>query len=176
MKRGDVYYIKYHHTVGSEMAKGRPAIIVSADELNKKSEVVEVVYLTTKPKKEAPTHVGINATGIPSTALCEQVTTVSKSLIGDYFGACTAEELKKIDRALRRSLGIQVFEDVFRGLEPLTIPPIKFEKKHSDDPVSHPSHYTDGRIEVIDYIEDKGLGFWGIVGAVLLAIVIASFL
>ena len=27
------------------------------------------------------------------------------------------------------------------------------------DPVSHPSHYTYGKIETIDYIEDKGLGF-----------------
>lgn len=36
---------------------------------------------------------------------------------------------------------------------------INLEKKQNDDPVSHPSHYTDGRIEVIDFIEDKGLGF-----------------
>jgi hypothetical protein len=28
-----------------------------------------------------------------------------------------------------------------------------------NDPVNHPSHYTDGKIEVIDYIEDKKLGF-----------------
>ena len=28
-----------------------------------------------------------------------------------------------------------------------------------DDPVNHPSHYTDGKIEVIDFIEDKKLGF-----------------
>lgn len=28
-----------------------------------------------------------------------------------------------------------------------------------DNPVSHPSHYTDGKIEVIDFIEDKGLSF-----------------
>ena len=28
-----------------------------------------------------------------------------------------------------------------------------------NDPVSHPSHYTDGRIEVIDFIQDKGLDF-----------------
>lgn len=27
------------------------------------------------------------------------------------------------------------------------------------DPVNHPSHYTDGKIEVIDFIEDKKLGF-----------------
>ena len=28
-----------------------------------------------------------------------------------------------------------------------------------NDAVNHPSHYTDGKIEVIDFIEDKGLGF-----------------
>ena len=28
-----------------------------------------------------------------------------------------------------------------------------------NDNVSHPSHYTDGKIEVIDFIEDKKLGF-----------------
>ena len=28
-----------------------------------------------------------------------------------------------------------------------------------NDPVNHPSHYTDGKIEVIDFIEDKDLGF-----------------
>ena len=31
--------------------------------------------------------------------------------------------------------------------------------KKLNDPVSHPSYYTDGKIEVIDYIEDKKLGF-----------------
>ena len=32
-------------------------------------------------------------------------------------------------------------------------------KQQKDDPVNHPSHYTDGKIEVIDFIEDKGLNF-----------------
>lgn len=31
--------------------------------------------------------------------------------------------------------------------------------KQPCDPVNHPAHYTDGRIEVIEYIEDKKLGF-----------------
>lgn len=33
------------------------------------------------------------------------------------------------------------------------------EPTPENDPVNHPSHYTDGRIEVIDFIEDKQLGF-----------------
>ena len=31
--------------------------------------------------------------------------------------------------------------------------------KQHHDPINHPSHYTDGKIEVIDFIEDKKLGF-----------------
>ena len=29
----------------------------------------------------------------------------------------------------------------------------------AEDPVNRPAHYTDGKIEVIEYIEDKKLGF-----------------
>ena len=36
---------------------------------------------------------------------------------------------------------------------------LKEETAKKDDPVNHPKHYTDGRIEVIEYIEDKNLGF-----------------
>lgn len=37
--------------------------------------------------------------------------------------------------------------------------PVVPVKAKPNDPVNHPSHYTDGKIEVIDYIEDKGLGY-----------------
>ena len=33
------------------------------------------------------------------------------------------------------------------------------KEENKNDPVNHPSYYTDGKIEVIDYIKDKGLGF-----------------
>lgn len=33
------------------------------------------------------------------------------------------------------------------------------KKETMNDPVNRPAHYTDGKIEVIDYIEDKELGF-----------------
>ena len=35
----------------------------------------------------------------------------------------------------------------------------------SDDPVNHPSHYTDGKIEVIDFIEDKDVRLIGVEAA-----------
>ena len=73
MKRGEIYYIEstYRET-GSEQRGGRPAVIVSNDKNNENSEVVEVVYMTTKPKNDLPTHVFIRSALSPSTVLCEQ--------------------------------------------------------------------------------------------------------
>ena len=36
---------------------------------------------------------------------------------------------------------------------------IRSEARQEHDPVNHPAHYTYGKIEVIDYIEDKGFGY-----------------
>lgn len=106
MRRGDIYYIQRRDTVGHEIAKARPAIIVSNDNLNAHLEVVEVVYLTTSPKQEFGTHVQINSTGRTSVALCENIDHVDKSLVGDYCGRCTSREMEAIDNALACSLGL----------------------------------------------------------------------
>lgn len=106
MKRGDIYYIEKHDAYGSEIRKARPGVIVSNDMLNQTSDVVEVVYLTTQPKKELPTHVVINATGCESTALCEQINAVDIRRVGTYCGTCTPDEMLAIDRALCASLDL----------------------------------------------------------------------
>lgn len=112
MNRGEIYYIRHAHTVGSEIEtkNARPAIIVSNNSLNHHSGVVEVVFLTTAPKKDMATHVEINATGVKSTALCEQVNSVAVERIGDFCGKCTEEEMAGIDCALLTSLGIVAAE------------------------------------------------------------------
>lgn len=45
------------------------------------------------------------------------------------------------------------------GWRTKTDEPLKQKFSTEDDTVNHPSHYTDGKIEVIDFIEDKGLNF-----------------
>ena len=107
IKRGDIYYIENFPTVGSEQQPGRPAVVVSNDTCNKTSTVVEIVYLTMTPKTDMPTHTTIRSTGRTSTALCEQITSVSVSRLGDYIGAVTKDELLRIDTAMMISLGIE---------------------------------------------------------------------
>lgn len=105
--RGDIYYVHRTRFVGSEQSSGRPAIIVSLDANNKHSNVAEVVYLTTRPKKDLPTHVQISATGRPSIALCEQVHSVDCRRLGRYVGKCDTQEMEAVDEALLISLGLK---------------------------------------------------------------------
>ncbi len=152
MRRGEIYLIRHRGSIGHEIAKARPGVIVSNNILTNTSDVVEVVYLTTKPKKDMPTHALINATGMPSTALCEQIDSVATELVGSYCGTCSKEEMEDIDRALLASLGITDPREKATTAEDQ-------KKAVANDPVNHPSHYTDGKIETIEFIEDKGLNY-----------------
>ena len=93
VKRGEIYYIsRGGYNTGSEQQADRPGVIVSNDKNNKNSQTLEVVYLTTQPKNELPTHCTIRSTGRVSTVLCEQIHTVAVERIGKYIGVCTAQK------------------------------------------------------------------------------------
>lgn len=103
--RGEIYYIsRGGFQQGSEQYPDRPAVIVSNEQNNAFSGVVEVVYMTTQPKTDLPTHCLVRSTGRPSTVLCEQVYSVSVERVGQYVGECSDKEMENIDIALMISL------------------------------------------------------------------------
>ena len=109
IRRGDIWYIgstDNEDTFGSIQAAGRPAIIVSNNACNTYSSVVEVVYLTTRHKKRLPTHVVINSARVRSTALCEQIDSVTIDKLLNRHGQCTADEMHRVDAALAISVGL----------------------------------------------------------------------
>lgn len=99
--RGDIYYVT------RENDKNRPAVIVSNDFQNRYSGSVLVVYLTSQEKKPLPTHVSIQCK-VPSTALCENVCSVPKEMLGSYIMSCTDKEMKEIDEGLCDALAIKL--------------------------------------------------------------------
>lgn len=107
--RGDIVYVEKspYIEIGSEMHASRPAVIVSNDVLNITSPVVSVVFLTTKPKSSMPSHVIIESATRTSTAICEQINTISKERISGYNGTCTADEMKQIDTAICNALSLE---------------------------------------------------------------------
>ncbi len=105
IRRGEIFYIARGGTTnGSEQFADRPAVVVSNDENNKHSGVIEVVYMTTQPKTDLPTHVTVRSTGRLSTVLCEQVSSVSTDRVNNYIGQVSEQEMKNIDIALMISL------------------------------------------------------------------------
>lgn len=108
MKRGEIYYIERstYEAEGSEQRAGRPAIIVSNDKCNASSPVIEIVYLTTQPKSDLPTHIDIRSAPRNSVALCEQINSVAVSRLGDKIGECSEYEMQMIDAGLEISLAL----------------------------------------------------------------------
>lgn len=120
VKRGDIFYITYSKNFNDSYSydtTGRPGVIVSDDHLNRGSEYVEVVYLTTKIKRDMPTHVDVFCK-TPSTALCETIHTVEKDRIGTYVRTVSDEEMEGIERGLRRSLGMNASVASVNDAEP----------------------------------------------------------
>lgn len=133
MKRGEIYYIKSNYAeTGFEQRADRPAVIVSNDKCNEHSGVLEVVFLTTKPKKPLPTHVLVKEDPArPSTVLCEQITSVDVGRFSDYIGTLTEEEMLEVDKALAVSLGLPIPE---KAQLPLGLPVTPEEAdQHEDD-------------------------------------------
>ena len=111
MKRGEIYFISSNFKEeGSEQRADRPAVIVSNDKNNEHSEVVEIVYMTTRPKTDLPTHVFTRSALSPSTILCEQIHSISKHRVGTLIGKLTEGELQALNNALMISLDLDFGE------------------------------------------------------------------
>lgn len=101
VNRGEIFYMSFGSTVGSEQQKSRPVVIVSNDDCNWHSPVVTVLPITSKDKKPLPTHTQVPE-GLPvrGIVMAEQIQTVSKSRLGDYVGEFDDKTMRKLDEAI----------------------------------------------------------------------------
>lgn len=110
MKRGEIYYANLDPTIGSEINKKRPVLIVSNNANNQASKTITVIPLTSNTTKVYPFEVllEIKESGLPkpSKAQCQQVRTISKIRIEDAkpAGAVGSVVMQKIKLALQLHL------------------------------------------------------------------------
>lgn len=113
IRKGDIFYVmggKTYAGYNPLSEDGRPAIIVSNDLMNKTSDYVMVVYLTTQEKKPLSTHCEIICKQ-KSTAMCETIYTINKSRLGDYMKTITNEEMSSLNECLLDSIGLSYYSD-----------------------------------------------------------------
>ena len=98
MKRFEVWLVNLDPTIGSEINKTRPAIIVSPDELNAHLQTVVVVPLTTG--RAYPFRIATRVQGKPGVAAIDQIRTVDKRRLTQRISMLRSKTTKRILEAL----------------------------------------------------------------------------
>lgn len=82
LRRGEVWRVAFDPTRGSEIRKARPAVVLSANGLNRPRRTVLVVPLSTGPAPRPPIVVATLSAGPDSVAVCDQPRRVDKLRLG----------------------------------------------------------------------------------------------
>lgn len=90
VKRFEVYLVKLDPTVGSEIQKTRPSLVVSPDEMNRFLSTIIVAPMTTKGRPY-PTRVPCKFKGKRGYVVLDQIRTVDKSRLLKRVGRIDSE-------------------------------------------------------------------------------------
>src|SRR5687767_1792649 len=95
VKRFDVYLVNLDPTIGSEIKKTRPCLIISPDEMNRYINTVIVAPMTTKGRGY-PTRVACKLQGKRGQIVLDQIRTVDKARLVKRIGKIDAESQIKV--------------------------------------------------------------------------------
>ena len=106
MKRGEVWWVCSDPSLGGEVRKKRPAVIVSNDASNKYLYRLQVVPLTRKVDRLYPSEAYVVLRGKQAKAMADQLTTVSKRRLINLADRLSLADMEKVERAVRVQLGL----------------------------------------------------------------------
>ena len=106
MKRGEVWWINFEPSVGGEIRKRRPAIIISNDAANHYLNRVQVVPVTSNIDKLYPSEAYVTFRGKKSKAMADQITTVSKKRLINSEGSVSITEMESVSKAITTQLDL----------------------------------------------------------------------
>ena len=106
--RGDVFWANLDPTIGVEIKKARPVVVVSNNVINQRSQLTIVVPLTSNVDRLSPSHVliprGEGGLDQDSKALTEQIRAMDKQRLTSKIGVLSGRFLRLIEQAICNSL------------------------------------------------------------------------
>lgn len=106
MKRCEVWWVNFDPSVGGEIKKKRPAVIISNDASNKFLNRVQIVPLTRKTDRLYPSEALVFFEGKESKAMADQLATVSKLRLLSLAGILSEEDMRKVEEAVKIQLAM----------------------------------------------------------------------
>jgi mRNA interferase MazF len=104
--RGDVWWVNFDPSVGGEIQKQRPAVVVSNDSSNKYLNRVQVIPLTSNTGRVYPSEAVVSIDDKKSKAMADQLTTISKTRLINSMGHLSASDMQKIELAIKIQLSL----------------------------------------------------------------------
>jgi mRNA interferase MazF len=105
VKRYEVRWATLDPAQGAEMAKTRPAVIVSLDALNQRLKTVTVCPLTTQLHPAWRTRLGCRVGGQSAEIAVDQIRTISKTRLGRKLGTLSSDEARALRRLITEMYG-----------------------------------------------------------------------
>jgi mRNA interferase MazF len=106
-RRGEVWWVSFDPSVGGEIRKTRPALILSNNAANAVLNRVIVVPLTSQTEKIYPGEAMVSLNGEQSKAKADQIATASKQRLRNKVGTLSFADLAAVEKAVLLQLGIR---------------------------------------------------------------------
>jgi mRNA interferase MazF len=104
VRRGEIWWVDFDPTQGAEIRKTRPAVVITADGLNRVRRTVVVVPLSSGPQPHPPVVVATRSLGQRSVAVCDQLRAVDKRRLIRNDGRLSAADLASVEEGIQRIL------------------------------------------------------------------------
>jgi mRNA interferase MazF len=105
MRRYEIRWTTLDPALGAEMAKTRPAVIVSLDVLNRRLQTVTVCPLTSELHPAWRSRLRVRCGGRPAEVAVDQIRTVSKARLGKKIGSLNQDEAAALRRVITEMYG-----------------------------------------------------------------------